>query len=317
VNISYGLNDLSTLRAAYGIFYQSPGMEKWDFRSPLIYTRETFAGVVAERADHYILGFDRMVSPEWQLKLDVYYKTLRDVIGPEKLQGTDWYTAQTGSDPRNPASWQQPVLAPMDSATSVPVNAASGTSKGFEVLLQKIQSLPEDRFTGWIGYALASSQRLRDGVSSPFLFDQRHALTAVGNYRFAERWDVGLRFTLRSGRPYADATGVSPRVVYQDVGGAPVPTVQTDANGDVILDVQYETDRYSGRMNLYHSLDLRLTTYPRWFDLDWAVYLDVQNVYNRENEQAVNFFVDASGTVQRRPVYGLPIFPSLGLTVSF
>jgi len=27
--------------------------------------------------------------------------------------------------------------------------------------------------------------------------------------------------------------------------------------------------------------------------------------------------VDASGKVQRRPVYGLPIFPSLGLTVSF
>jgi hypothetical protein len=317
LNLSYRISDLTTLRAAFGAFYQSPGMEKWDFRSPLVYTRETFAGVVPERADHYILGLDRMLSPEWQLKLDTYYKSLSSVIVPQRLQGTTWSSTQEGSDPRSPGSWAQPALVAVDSATSIPVNDARGYSTGFEVLLQKIRNLPTDLFTGWFGYALSYSERDRDGVRSPFQFDQRHALTLVGNYRFAERWDIGAKVTLRSGRPYADATGVQPRVVVATVNGSQVPMIESDASGKTILDVVYETDRYSGRMNLYHTLDVRLTTYPRWFDLDWAVYLDVQNVYNRGNEQAVSFYIDDAGNLQRRPIYGLPIFPSLGMSLVF
>ncbi len=317
LNISYALSDLTTLRAAYGVFYQSPGMEKWDFRSPVVYSREYFSEIVAERAVHYILGLDRMVSPAWQFKFDLYYKDLGDVIVPERLSGTRWDSRQAGSDPRSPSSWTTPLLVSADSSTSKPVNDARGYSTGGEILLQKIRGLPEDRFTGWIGYALSYSERDRNGVLSPFQFDQRHALTLVGNLRFASRWEAGARFTLRSGRPYADAIGVSPRIVVATVGGSTFPVIQTDADGRTILDVVYETDRYSGRMNLYHTLDIRLTTYPRWFGLDWAVYLDVQNVYNRQNEQAVNFYIDDAGALQRRPIYGLPIFPSLGLSVVF
>jgi hypothetical protein len=292
-------------------------MEKWDFRSPLVYTRETLAGVIPERADHYILGFDRMMSADWQLKVDTYYKAFHSVIVPQELQGTLWTSRQIGADPRSPSSWSQPVLAPADSGTNVPVNDAVGYSTGFEVLFQKIRGVPGDRFTGWIGYALSYSERDRDGIRSPFQFDQRHAVTIVGNYRFAERWDIGARFTLRSGRPYFDATGVKPRIALAELDGVQYPFIQTDAAGRTILDVAYETARYSGRMNLYHTLDLRITTYPRWFGLEWAFYLDVQNVYNRENEQAVNFYIDDAGTLKRRPIFGLPVFPSLGMSVVF
>jgi len=43
----------------------------------------------------------------------------------------------------------------------------------------------------------------------------------------------------------------------------------------------------------------------------------VQNVYNRENEQQVTYYVDTAGALQRRPVYGIPIFPSLGFSLVF
>ena len=84
-----------------------------------------------------------------------------------------------------------------------------------------------------------------------------------------------------------------------------------------MLDVEYERDTYSGRLNLYHSLDLRLTTYPRWWGLDWSFYLDVQNLYNSQNEQQITYWIDTSGSLQERQIYGIPIFPSLGMSLVF
>jgi hypothetical protein len=105
--------------------------------------------------------------------------------------------------------------------------------------------------------------------------------------------------------------------MVQSVGGVTSPVLQRDSNGRVILDVLYERDAYTGRLNLYHTLDLRITTYPRWWGLDWSVYLDVQNVYNHSNEQQVRYFVGEDGSLNRRGVYGIPIFPSLGMSLTF
>jgi hypothetical protein len=317
LNVSFKIDELSTLRAAYGIYYQSPGMDKLDFRFRVIYNKEYFSTLTAERADHYVLGIDRMVSPEWQIKVEGYYKRFRDLVVQEKLAGSSWQTTLTGSNPYAPQAWSTPVRVADDSLTSRPVNDAVGESYGFEFMFQKIRTLPSDRFTGWVSYALSFAERDRDGILTPFLFDQRHAVNIVGNYRFAERWDIGARFTLRSGRPYQIATGVKPRVVVAEVNGAETPAIQVDGSGKAVLDVEYEQETLSGRQNLYHALDIRVTTYPRWWGLDWSVYLDVQNVYNRENEQAVRYYIDDNATLQRRAVYGIPIFPSLGLSLTF
>jgi hypothetical protein len=317
VNVSFKLNELSTLRAAYGIYYQSPGLDKLDFRSRVLYNEAYFGSLRAERAEHYVLGADRMVTPEWQVKVEGYYKWFRDLVVPEKLAGSSWQSTLVGSDPYSPQAWSTPVRVADDSLTNRPVNGAVGESYGVELMFQKIRTLPSDRFTGWISYALAYAQRDRDGVRTPFQFDQRHAVNVVAQYRFAERWDAGARFTLRSGRPYQIATGVRPRVVVAEVNGVETPVIQPDGSGRTVLDVEYEEETLSGRQSLYHSLDVRITTYPRWWGLEWSVYLDIQNVYNRENEQAVRYYIDESATLQRRAVYGIPIFPSLGLSLIF
>jgi hypothetical protein len=318
MNISYKLNDISTLRTAVGVYYQSPGMEKEDFRNRITFSRATMASLDAERAVHYILGYDRMVNPSWQFKVETYYKDFSNVIAAEKLQGSRWVSTRTRQDSiYSPRSWSTPVRVPSDSLTNVPVNDATGRSYGFEVMLQKIRTLPTDRFTGWVSYALSYSLRDRDGITTPFLFDQRHAMNVVGNYKFAEKWDVGVLFTLRSGRPYAEALGVKPRVIVGYLNGVEYPTIQTNSEGKVLLDVEYERDAFSGRMNLYHTLDVRFTTYPSWWGLNWSVYLDVQNIYNHENEQFVNFYVNREGALARRVTYGIPLFPSLGFSVNF
>ncbi|MBI5473731.1 MAG: TonB-dependent receptor [Ignavibacteriae bacterium] len=317
LNISYKLNEATTLRAAYGRYFQSPGMEKQNFGGSVTYSDASFKTLVAETAEHFIVGMDRMVTPTWQFKAEAYCKSFDDLAVAEKLQGSRWYSAPTGDSIFSPRGWTTPVRVPSDSLTPFPVNDATGQAYGFEVMLQKIRSLPTDKFTGWISYALSYAERERDGLTTPFLFDQRHAMNIVGDYKFAESWDLGLRYTLRSGRPFNKALGVKPRVVVVVQNGVETPYVQTDLKGKVTLDVDYERDAYSSRLDMYHSLDLRLTTYPGWWGLDWSIYLDVQNVLNRKNVQQQNYYIDNKGNLKARQVNGIPIFPSLGMSVVF
>jgi hypothetical protein len=317
LNVSYKASDLTTIRAAYGIYFQSPGMEKQIFQNRVTFSDSAFSTLIAEKAQHYILGFDRMVTSSWQFKFETYYKDFQNVIVPQKLQGTRWFSQRTADSILSVRGWTTPVRVASDSLTSFPVNDATGKSYGFEVMLQKIRSQPTDKFTGWVSYALSYAERDRDGVTTPFLFDQRHAMNVVGNYKFSDAWDLGVRFTLRSGRPYSIALGVKPRVLVVTQNNVEVPVIQINKDGKVVLDVDYERDAYSGRLNLYHSLDLRLTTYPSWWGLNWAFYLDVQNVMNHKNQQALSYYIDEEGNLRTRAIDGIPIFPSLGFSISF
>lgn len=318
VNVSYSLNDASTLRAAYGTYYQSPGHEKQNFQTRLSFSSDIFNNLIAERATHYILGYDRMLTPEWQFKTETYYKHFSDVVIAQKLSGSEYSSRRTDANILTTSGWTVPERVQADSLTNIPTNEATGKSYGFEVLLQKIRSGPTEKFTGWVSYAYSFSERDRRGIKTAFLFDQRHAANIVGNYKFADHWDIGMRFTLRSGRPFVEATEVKPRILVATVAGADTAVIQVDSRtGKVILDVEYERDKYSGRLNLYHSLDLRVTHYPQWWGLDWAVYLDVQNVYNHKNQQQITYYVNQDGDLRQRVINGIPIFPSLGLSLVF
>jgi hypothetical protein len=317
LSVSYAPDALTTLRAAIGTYYQSPGMEKQDNRAALDFTNETMSGLRAERADHFIAGIERMVSAEWQIKIESYYKRFTDVIVARKFQGLMWTSLRQPGTVLAPNGWTQPVQVVRDSLTTTPVNDATGRSYGFEMMLQKLYLTPGDKISGWISYALSYADRDRDGQITPFLFDQRHAVNVVASYRFADRWELGANFTLRSGRPYTQAIGVKPRLRLTTLNGVQSASIMTDANGKVILDVDYEVDKYSGRLSLYHALDLRVTTYPQWWELQWSVYLDVTNIYNHANQQQINYFIDNNGALQQRVTNGLPIFPALGFSVAF
>jgi hypothetical protein len=81
---------------------------------------------------------------------------------------------------------------------------------------------------------------------------------------------------------------------------------------DALNDVYIPID---GRVNtlrnpLFHQLDIRIQ--KKWIFEGWklAVFLDVRNVYNQQNQEGIIFNYDFS---QQTPLLGLPIIPSLGI----
>ena len=71
---------------------------------------------------------------------------------------------------------------------------------------------------------------------------------------------------------------------------------------------------YSSRLDPFMQLDIRFDktwTYNRW---RFAMYIDIQNVTNRANPEAVSYSFDYK---QTSPVAGLPLLPVFGLRGDF
>jgi TonB family protein len=173
-------------------------------------------------------------------------------------------------------------------------NAGDGKVIGAETLLRW---KPARRFFGWIAYTLSRSTR-HDGPGEPermFAYDQTHILTVLGSYDLGRGWQAGGRFRYVSGNPYTPCLGG----VLQAGAG-----VYACRSGPL----------YSERMPPFTQLDLRVD--KTWSFEAWKLttYLDVQNVYNRANPEAVLYNYNFT---QTRYQAGLPIIPSLGVRGEF
>lgn len=320
---SFAVDAITTLRAATGIYYQSPGYEKLFDRSTFLdFTDPRTRDLRAEQSTHFVAGIERMLTEEWQLRFEGYYKSFSDLILPDVVEGTQYVTERVpGGDFTTREGWTQPTAVRGDSLTSLPVNSATGEAYGFEILLQKVASIGPNTIYGWASYSLSWSNRFRDGLVIPFNFDRRHAFNITGGYKLGENWDLSVTFTYGSGFPWTDAVGIAPRVYLREdpETGEQRPEIEVNFKG-----VELQADRgglenlNAGRLPDYHRLDLRCTTYPKWFGLNWSVYLDVINVYNRRNIIARNWRVDdETGELSFRESAMLPILPTFGFSLAW
>lgn len=322
LSLSYALSPITTLRAAWGIYYQSPGYEKLlDRQVFLDFTHPRARQLKPEAAMHAVLGLERMLTPDWRLRVEGYYKRFWNLVVQERVPGTVWTTSLLpGADPRKPESWTQPVAVPGDSLTLIPVNGATGDAYGVEILLHRLYNLEQSPLYGWVSYALSWAYRQQGGVRYPFEYDRRHVINLVLGWRISKRFELNATWTYGTGFPWTAPVGIKPRIVVErDSAGTPVARIDTDWRGVAfVVDREGLENRNRSRLPDYHRLDLRVTAYTNWFGKTWSLYLDVANVYNRANLLAIAYRVDPETLqIQERPIRMLPILPTFGVTVSF
>ena len=172
-------------------------------------------------------------------------------------------------------------------------NLGVGRSYGSEFLLRYKPLRGENGFFGWLAYTLSRTERA-DAEGADYYrydYDQTHILTALGSYKFGRGWQIGARFRYVTGSPYTPEIGGT--VDYDAGSYAPVSSL----------------DRNGSRMPAFHQLDLRIDKTWRKKDGAFSVYLDVQNAYNHQNTEAINYNFDYSETSATK---GLPILPIIG-----
>jgi outer membrane receptor protein involved in Fe transport len=264
----------TTAKGGVGVFHQPPQFQ--EVVPPLGNPEAS-----ANRAIHYALGLEQDLTRRLEVSGEAFYKQLDNLV------------VGTASDSGAQTSYQ---------------NQGKGTVFGGEFLLKY---KPDERFFGWVAYTLSRSRRI-DGPGQPerpVSFDQTHILTVLGSYQLGHGWEFGARFRAVSGNL------TTPNVCnVQDQACDP-----GRANGlfhapsGAYTAIPFSTP-FSERLPLFHQLDMRVD--KRWKFKSWqlSAYLDVQNVYNSQNAEAIQYNFNYTA---RQYVTGLPILPSLGLRGEF
>jgi len=320
LNLSFALDKFTILRAGTGYYYQSPGYEKLiDGQVFYDLSPEKALRLDAESSIHYIFGIERWFKNNLSAKFETYYKDFSDLVVQERLTGYKYLFSPAdpnNHDPeylRNPDNWiRSNEKLPYDSLTSTPVNGAKGYAYGFEFILEKKAADPDTKLSGWISYSLSWANRNRGGLITPFKFDQRHSLNIVANYRILSWLELGARFNYASNFPVTKPVGIKPRTVGDSLATLPIlNTVQFD------FDFGDQSNTFSQKKPDYHRLDVRATAYTKFWGIDWAFYLDVINVYNRQNVIAYDYYIDENLNVREKRIGQFPLLPTIGINARF
>jgi hypothetical protein len=328
ISLSYGIDEVTTLRAVFGVYFQSPGYEKIIDQNVLYDLGDRYTKQLdAENALHYVLGIERWLSSEWSLRLEGYYKGFDNLIKQKKVQGTRYFTEPVpGKNPKFVSGWTRPLVISGDSLTQIPINDSFGESYGLELFLSKKNIMNESRISGWVSYSLAWANRFEDSEKLPFRFDQRHTINVVLNYQINGWLDLGIRWQYGSGFPYSEPIGIKPRIILadNDLDGKPeTPIIATRKKTgnpneqEVIYDIDYADNKLNSRKPEYHRLDIRLTALSEFWGMNWTFYIDVINAYNKSNVIAYDYYVNSDLTLGREANTMFPIIPTLGFSVKF
>ncbi|MDD2618664.1 MAG: TonB-dependent receptor, partial [Bacteroidales bacterium] len=225
-----------------------------------------------------------------------YYKSMYNIL--EYKDGASFMGSTTG--------WEDKV------------SMGRGWSYGLEFLAQKSYG----RYTGWIGYTWAKSERLFDrpgqelnnGKVFPAKYDRRHDLSITAAYKLNERIDFAATWIYSSGN--------CATLALQNYEGSQVP----DSYQYYFPNLEYIESRNNYRFESYQRLDIGVNFRKKLKHGTRTWNISVYNAYNRNNP----FFVYPSYSVQYNPVTQqyvskralkqvsiFPIIPSISYSYSF
>ncbi|WP_437579821.1 TonB-dependent receptor domain-containing protein [Sorangium sp. So ce887] len=264
----------TTVKGGVGVFHQPPQFQ--EVIPPL-----GNPGLKSTRALHYAAGVEQDITRNIEASAEGFYKQLDELIVGVNRPGSIQLDYQ---------------------------NVGSGRVIGGEFLLKY---KPDNRFFGWAAYTLSRSTRV-PGIGEaerPVPFDQTHILTVLGSYRLGDGWEFGARFRLVSGNL------ATPNVC--NVNEQSCDPYRTNALFYAPTGT-YTPIPFSGpsseRLPPFHQLDLRLDKSWKFKSWQLSAYLDVQNVYNNANSEAIQYNYNYTA---RQYVTGLPVLPSFGLRGEF
>ena len=214
-------------------------------------------------ADQVALGyFQNFKNNEYEFSGEIYYKKLNDLV--DYIDGADLI---------------------LNEFVESQILDGDGRAYGTELMLKKA----EGRFSGWISYTLARSERLVDGINNnewyPSRFDQTHNLSVTTFYELNKRLTLSANFVYNSGTPTTFANSG----YYQQ--GYFIPNNDNNVRNNV-------------RIPDYHRLDFALTVDPKPGNRKWKGQwvFGIYNVYSRRNPFSIYFKQDGERVNVGQPV---------------
>ena len=250
VGVAYAFSDHTTVRAAWGYYYQTQFINDLDVN----HGNTTFNA--AERATHYVLGLEHRFANGIELRVEGYYKDLSNY-------SPAWQNLRDHLE-----------MFPEARNDNARVVRTGAESKGLEFFVKRDQG---GAFSWWLSYALARAEDTVADIEFDGLLtertgnvtrlnDQRHTIYGDLNYRPGPKWHFNLSWTYYRGWPRTDYT-------YD---------YQTLENGDLHF---YQIHKeFNGTLYpSFHKLDLRTNRQFKTRRGMVTAFLHLINLYNRKN----------------------------------
>ncbi len=259
----FTLNESSSIKASYSRTTQYLHlMSNSSTGTPLDIWLPSSNNIWPELADQYAIGYFRnFKSNLYEFSIEAYYKTMDRVID-----------FRPGAEINLNPTIEGELLY------------GKGRAFGLEFFVKKSQG----KFTGWISYTLARSQRQIEQVNNGNWYsakqDRIHDISVVAMYKLSKRLDISAVW------------------VYYTGNAVTFPSGKYEIEGETI---NYYTERNGYRMPDYHRLDLSLTlnnkrtkSYidpesgekrekKKRFESSWN--FSIYNTYMRENAYSITF----------------------------
>lgn len=163
----YAMSESTLLSAGIGQYKQAP-----DF----VESNRVFGNPDLDYSNalHAQFGVQRFLSNNWEIKSEVFYKALDNLITSDLINNFS--------------------------------NDGEGYAYGLDTLIRKNLT---NKISGWAAVSLSRARRKdkRTGETFVFDYDQPINVSLVGNYRLNKQWSVGAKLWAHSGTPFTPVVG--------------------------------------------------------------------------------------------------------------
>jgi CarboxypepD_reg-like domain/TonB dependent receptor/TonB-dependent Receptor Plug Domain len=210
-----------------------------------------------QSAEQVALSFSKnWKKAKTELQLETFYKRMDNQI--DYRAGTDFFLSNKGS-------WENVIE-----------RNGLGRAYGFELFLRK----EAPKWSGWISYTLAWSERKFDninkGVWYPQRYDRRHNFAIVGEYKINDAWTVSANFVLATGHAVT-----LPDLFQKNF---------LDVNDNSAIGEPKYLKKNNQRMPLYNRLDVSFKkSFITKNDREAAWIFSLYNVYGYPNAFSLDY----------------------------
>ncbi len=242
-SLNAGIGKHSQMQSRSTYFVQTENMQTGEYY-------KTNTNLKFSKSNHYVLGYNNLITPDFRIKFETYYQDLYDI--PVKENFPEFSTLNTGDNFGGPAE---------DSL----VNVGIGRNFGLELTVEKF--LSRGFYTLFTASVFDSKYQGYDKVWRNTAFNGKYVFNLLGGYEYKISKNGTLTFDLKTvwagGKRYV-----------------PVDLQQSQLQGE---DVRNWTKAYENKFDDYLRTDLRFgfRLNGKKVSQEWAI--DLQNVLNYQS----------------------------------
>jgi len=237
-----------------GRYYQNPAYTTMGYRSTEGELVNKTNGLTYLKADHFVGGFEYRPDKRTRITLEGFYKIYDDY--PFSVKDSVSMASKGGDF--GIFGDEEVTSSSKGKAYGAELLVRTRTNKGLNLIAA--YTYVRSEFTDWEDKYVAST------------WDSRHLFTFTGNKSLGKNWDLGVKWRFVGGLPYTPYDRNKSELV-----------LAWDAQNRQYLDYsQFNTQR----LDSFHQLDLRID--KTWYlkNMTLGFYIDIQNLYNQQAQQA-------------------------------